>query len=336
MKTILLTGGTGYIASHTAVILQQAGYDVVLFDNLSHSCKSMVDNIAKITGTKPHFYQGDVCNTYDLDYVFNQYTIDGVIHFAALKSVPESFEKTEQYHKTNVMGTNTLLQSMSNHNVSNIVFSSSAAVYGNPEYLPIDENHPTNTINPYAETKRMAEQSIQQWGDKNSPKNKCIILRYFNPVGAHHSHTIGENFADKPTNLVSHISLNLQGKKQHIEIFGTELNTPDGSPIRDYIHIMDLAEAHLSALQNIPHSDNWIINIGTGQGHSVYEVLHSFASVTNKNIPQKPAPQRQGDPISVYADVSQAQEKLDWHSKRDLNTMVYDHVQYLNKKQHPS
>ena len=331
MKTVLLTGGTGYIASHTAVVLLQAGYNVVLFDNLATSSIDVVDKIAKITGVKAIFINGDIRNNHDLDNLFAKHAIDAVVHFAALKSVPQSFDEKDLYFDNNVGGTNTLLTAMTRHNVNTIVFSSSAAVYGEPHYLPLDENHPIAPISPYAETKVLSEQAIEKWQGENATQRNAVLLRYFNPVGAHESHILGEPHQKRPSNLVSYINLHMQGDLPSIGVCGTDWDTRDGTPIRDFIHIMDLADAHLAAVDNINSMGCAIINVGTGTGYTVKEILDAFDDILPAALVRENAPRRQGDPMAIYADVKQSAQKLKWQSKRSLHDIVRDHLGYMGR-----
>jgi len=318
---ILLTGGMGYIGSHTSVVLAEAGHEVVLYDNLCNSKHTVLDQLETITGKRPTFIEGDVRDTSKLEHALNHQKIDAVIHFAGLKAVGESVEKPIDYYENNVTGTVSLLRAMYTANIKNIVFSSSATVYGNPQYLPLDEQHPTSATNPYGRSKLQIEEVLADLS-KSDPGWSIVCLRYFNPVGAHDSGLIGEDPNDIPNNLMPYIAQVASGKLPHLNIFGDDYNTKDGTGVRDYIHVMDLAEGHKSALDFLNNHTGWhAINLGTGTGYSVLEMVQAFEQVSGKNIPYKITNRRAGDIATCYAKADKSNQQLDWRAKRDLDEM---------------
>ena len=323
---VLLTGGTGYIASHTAVVLSEAGYEVILYDNLSNSSVNVVNHIHDITGKKLPFVLGDVRDTKKLLNALQKYKIEAVIHFAGLKVVGESLVKPLEYYDNNINGTLSLLKAMEAFNISLLIFSSTANVYGEPDYLPIDEFHSTSVNNPYGRSKLYIENILSDMVNKELISACC--LRYFNPVGAHDSGLIGENCYDIPNNLMPYILKVASGKLPYLNIYGDDYNTPDGTGVRDYIHVMDLAEGHLSALQYLDkYKDDKCLfktfNLGTGKGFSVLEMLKAFEGATGQNIPFKITERRTGDIATSYANVDKALAELKWRFKRDIILMCH-------------
>lgn len=322
-KLILVTGGTGYIGSHTTVELMKEGYDVVIIDNLSNSEKSVLDGIAEITGRRPYFEQFDICDKERLDNFFKVYKkLDAIIHFAAYKAVGESVEKPLMYYQNNLNTLMNLLQGMVAHNVPNIVFSSSATVYGQPDELPVTEKAPFKPADsPYGNTKQIAEEIIRD--TVQAHKNiHAISLRYFNPIGAHPSALIGELPRGVPNNLVPFITQTAIGIREELKIFGDDYNTPDGSAIRDYINIVDLARAHVVSINRKlgkkSKSNLEIFNLGTGKGSSVFEIVKAFEKATGEKLNYSVVGRRVGDVESVYADTKYANDELGWKAKADL------------------
>lgn len=323
MAKILVTGGLGYIGSHTVVELQQNGYEVVIVDNLSNSEISVLDGIQAITGIRPHFEQLDICDEKALQDCLNKHKgIDAVIHFAASKAVGESVEKSLEYYRNNVFGLIQLLTAMRKKAIKHIIFSSSCTVYGQAEQLPIDETAPRQTAtSPYGNTKQMCEDIIRDaiisYHDFNA-----ILLRYFNPIGAHPSAKIGELPKGVPNNLVPYITQTAAGLRKELSVFGDDYNTPDGSAIRDYIYVVDLAKAHVKAMQRLlagsNKSDCEIFNLGTGNGVSVLELVKTFMEATGVNLPYKIVGRRAGDIEQVWADSSLAEKELGWTAKTPL------------------
>ena len=318
---VMLTGGMGYIGSHTATVLTEAGYEIVLYDNLSNSKSTVLDRLESITGKRLIFIEGDVRDTSKLEQILTDHRINVVIHFAGLKAVGESVEKPIDYYENNITGTISLLKAMRSANIKTLVFSSSATVYGNPQYLPLDEEHPTSATNPYGRSKLQIEEVLADLS-KSDPGWSIVCLRYFNPVGAHDSGLIGEDPNDIPNNLMPYIAQVASGKLPHLNIFGDDYNTKDGTGVRDYIHVMDLAEGHKSALDFLNNHTGWhAINLGTGTGYSVLEMVQAFEQVSGKNIPYKITNRRAGDIATCYAKVDNSNQKLNWKTKRDLDEM---------------
>jgi UDP-glucose 4-epimerase len=322
-KRILLTGGMGYIGSHTAVVLAQLGYEVFLYDNLCNAKVTVLDRLEKIVFKRLPFIKGDVRDQVKLEEVLRVYQIDAVIHFAGLKAVGESTEKPIEYYDNNLVGAISLIKAMESANVKKLVFSSSATVYGAPQYLPLDEVHPTRTTNPYGSSKLqieniLADVAMLNGNSVNHPW-RIACLRYFNPVGAHNSGLIGENPNGTPNNLMPYINFVASGKLPILNVFGGDYDTPDGTGIRDYIHVMDLAEGHKAALDFLDDNIGWhAINLGSGIGYSVLEILKTFELVTKQVVPYRICPRRIGDVSVCYAKVDKAKQKLGWRAERTL------------------
>lgn len=318
---ILLTGGTGYIGSHTAVVLAQVGHRVVLYDNLSNSTTDVCERISRIVGTPLPFVEGDVRDTDLIRKTLQKYSIDSVIHFAGLKAVGESVGMPIDYYSNNVQGTISLLQAMQALDIKTLVFSSSATVYGVPQCLPLDENHPTSATNPYGRTKLHVEEILSDVA-KSDADWRVVCLRYFNPVGAHESGLIGENPNGVPNNLMPYIAQVAMGHRSELNVFGNDYPTPDGTGIRDYIHVMDLAEGHVAALDFLKSATGWHpINLGTGHGYSVLDMAHAFEKVSGRKVPYRIASRRTGDVAECYAAPQKAGDLLNWAAKRTLDEM---------------
>lgn len=323
MSKILVTGGTGYIGSHTVVELQQAGYGVVVVDNLSNSNIEVLSGIEKITGIRPAFENIDCTDYVNMDRMFEKYPgIDGVIHFAASKAVGESVEKPLHYYRNNLLSLMNLLQLMPIHKISNLVFSSSCTVYGQPDKLPVTEDAPIKpAISPYGKTKQIGEDIIRDTVFAND-FYKAVILRYFNPIGAHPSAHIGELPSGVPNNLLPFVTQTAMGIRKQLQVFGNDYNTPDGSCIRDYIHVVDLARAHVVAVARMLNKENKepveTFNLGTGRGLSVLEVVHTFEKVNGVKVPYRIADRREGDIEQVWADPSYANEVLGWKAQETV------------------
>lgn len=324
---ILLTGGSGYIGSHTAVVLQQAGHRVFIYDNFCNSDPEVCNRLQTITGEPFTIIEGDIRDTASLQQTLGANEIDAVLHFAGLKAVGESAIIPVDYYANNVQGTISLLQAMqaASHQPKTLVFSSSATVYGDPQYLPIDESHPTDATNPYGRTKLHIEEILSDLS-RSDASWRIACLRYFNPVGAHPSGLIGENPNGLPNNLMPFVAQVAVGKLKELNVFGNDYDTPDGTGVRDYIHVMDLAEGHLAALNylNAPvqvHTGLHTFNLGTGRGYSVLEMIQAFESASGKSIPFHIAPRRAGDIASCYASTARASEQLGWRATRDLKDM---------------
>ena len=326
---ILVTGGTGYIGSHTVVELLSAGAEVVIIDNLSNSKELVIDRIEKITGKRPAFVKCDILDIAALDRVFESYPeIDSVIHFAGLKAVGESCQKPLLYYRNNITGTINLLNSMLSHGVNRIVFSSSATVYGNPKSVPISEDFPTSTTNPYGETKLMIERILKDTCAAN-PEFSACVLRYFNPIGAHESGLIGEDPKGIPNNLLPYIMKVAVGKLECLNVFGNDYPTPDGTGVRDYIHVVDLALAHINAVkytESLKGID--YINVGTGNGYSVLDIVKAFGEAWGEPIKYKISDRRPGDIAECYASTEKAYRVLGWSAVRDLKKMCEDSARW--------
>lgn len=324
-ETILVTGGTGFIGSHTVVELQQAGYNVVIIDNLSNSKADVVDGIEKITGIRPAFENVDCCDMKSMENVFNKYnSIKGIIHFAASKAVGESVQKPLLYYRNNILSLINILELMSQHGVKGIIFSSSCTVYGqpSPENLPVTENAPIRkALSPYGNTKQINEEIIQDYIHSGAPI-KSIILRYFNPIGAHPTAHIGELPNGVPMNLIPFVTQTAIGIRKQLKIFGNDYNTPDGTCIRDYIYVVDLAKAHVKAMERILEDKGTdsveIFNIGTGRGVSTLEVVEGFEKATGVKVNWEYAPRREGDIEKVWADPAKANNVLGWKAETSL------------------
>ena len=320
---ILLTGGTGYIGSHTAVVLAEAGHRPVLLDNLSNSSADVVDRLAQITGTRFPFIEGDIRDTALLRRVLADEGIAAVVHFAGLKAVGESVEQPLRYYDNNVGGTISLLQAMDETGVGTLVFSSSATVYGQPAYLPLDEVHPTGATNPYGRTKLHIEEMLAELAASGTHW-RIACLRYFNPVGAHASGLIGEDPNGIPNNLMPYIARVAGGRLPFLNVFGDDYPTPDGTGVRDYIHVMDLAEGHRAAIDFLAGSAGagWhAFNLGTGCGYSVLDMVRAFEQASGRPVPYRIAPRRPGDVAACYAKADKAADQLAWRAVRSLDDM---------------
>ena len=322
---ILVTGGAGYIGSHTVVELQNNGYDVVVVDNLSNSSKKSLDRVAKITGKAVKFYEADILDRDALNDIFEKEDIESCIHFAGLKAVGESVAKPWEYYENNIAGTLTLVDVMRKHNVKNIIFSSSATVYGDPAIIPITEECPKGTCtNPYGWTKSMLEQILMDM-QKADPEWNVILLRYFNPIGAHKSGTIGENPNGIPNNLMPYITQVAVGKLKELGVFGNDYDTPDGTGVRDYIHVVDLAVGHVKALNKIKENCGLAIyNLGTGVGYSVLDIVKNFEEATGVKIPYQIKDRRPGDIATCYSSAAKAKEELGWEAQYGIKEMCAD------------
>ncbi len=322
---ILVTGGAGYIGSHTCVELLQAGYEVVVMDNLCNSSRKALDAVEEITGKKVKFYETDMLDKAGMDKIFQAESIDAVIHFAGLKAVGESVQKPLEYYSNNISGTLTLCAAMREAGVKNIVFSSSATVYGDPAFVPITEDCPKGQItNPYGQTKGMLEQILTDI-HVSDPEWNVVLLRYFNPVGAHESGKMGEDPKGIPNNLTPYIAQVAVGKLEKLGVFGDDYDTPDGTGVRDYIHVVDLAIGHVKAIEKLKKKEGVsIYNLGTGRGYSVLEVLHAYEKACKKTIPYEIKPRRAGDIATCYADPSKAKKELGWSAVRGIEEMCAD------------
>jgi UDP-glucose 4-epimerase len=327
-----VTGGAGYIGSHTAILLIEAGYDIVIFDNFSNSSKESIKRVEKIVGKKIPLVEGDIRDRDAIREAFRNYKIDAVIHFAGLKAVGESVEKPLEYYENNICGTLNLCYVMREFECKSIVFSSSATVYGDPKSVPIREDFPVGGVtNPYGRSKLFIEEILRDLYTSDSSW-KIVILRYFNPVGAYESGDIGEDPNGVPNNLMPFISQVAVGKREYLNVFGDDYPTHDGTGVRDYIHVMDLAEGHRKALDRINSFDEVMtINLGTGKGYSVLDVLKAYEMASGREIAYKIVPRRDGDIARNYADPSYAKEILGWEAKRDLNQMCKDSWRWQSK-----
>ena len=323
--SILVTGGAGYIGSHTVVELQNAGYDVVVMDNLSNASEKSLDRVTQITGKPVKFYKADILDRESLNEIFDKEERDSCIHFAGLKAVGESVAKPWEYYNNNIAGTLTLVDVMRQHNVKNIIFSSSATVYGDPAIIPITEECPKGQCtNPYGWTKSMLEQILTDI-QKADPEWNVVLLRYFNPIGAHKSGTIGENPNGIPNNLMPYITQVAVGKLKELGIFGDDYDTPDGTGVRDYIHVVDLAKGHVKALKKIKDNSGLsIYNLGTGKGYSVLDIVNNFEAATGVHIPYVIKPRRAGDIATCYSDATKAEKELGWKAENGIKEMCED------------
>ncbi len=326
MKKVLVTGGTGYIGSHTAIELIQLGYEVVIIDNLSNSKIDILDKIETITGTRPHFEKIEMCDAIALDAFFEKNkNIDSVIHFAAVLQVAESVENPFKYYNNNLYSTINLLESMKKHQINSLVFSSSCTVYGNPDTLPVDEYAPVKkAMSPYGNTKQMGEEIIEACA--NASNINAITLRYFNPIGAHETALIGEVQHGVPHHLIPYITETASGKRACLNVFGGDYNTHDGTCVRDYIHVIDVAKAHISAIERLMNERNKnsfeVFNIGTGIGYSVLDIINAFEKTTNIKINYKIVDRRPGDVEAVYADTKLANQELGWSTIFNIEDMM--------------
>ena len=318
---ILVTGGAGYIGSHTCVELLNVGYEIVVYDNFSNSYIESINRVEKITSKKVSFIEGDIRDEISLEKAI--IGCDAVIHFAGLKAVGESVEKPLEYYDNNVHGTLCLLRVMKKNNIKKLVFSSSATVYGNPEFLPLTESHPLRTTNPYGHTKLVIEDILRALYESDNSWS-IAILRYFNPVGAHESGLIGEDPQGIPNNLMPYIAQVAIGRRESVNVFGEDYDTHDGTGVRDYIHVTDLAIGHLKALNILDKPHCTAINLGTGKGYSVLDVINAFSKASSKNINYTKGPRRAGDIASCYAEPTKAKKLLDWEAKFDLEKMCED------------
>ncbi len=323
--SILVTGGAGFIGSHTCVELLEAGYEVVVVDNLYNASRKSMDRVEQITGKKPTFYEADILDREALNQIFEKEKIDSVIHFAGLKAVGESVAKPIEYYYNNIAGTLVLCDVMRKHNVKNIVFSSSATVYGDPAFIPITEECPKGKItNPYGQTKGMLEQVLEDI-HVSDPQWNVILLRYFNPIGAHKSGLIGEDPKGIPNNLVPYVAQVAIGKLECLGVFGDDYDTPDGTGVRDYIHVVDLAKGHVAAIKKLEEKKGVLIyNLGTGKGYSVLDVVHAFEKACEKEIPYVVKPRRPGDIAACYADPAKAKAELGWEAENGIEEMCAD------------
>ena len=323
--SIFVTGGTGYIGSHTVVELLNAGYEVVVCDNLSNSSKKSLERVEQITGKSVKFYLADIRDRSAMNEIFDKEKIDSVIHFAGLKAVGESVSKPWEYYDNNITGTLTLVDVMRQHNVKNIIFSSSATVYGSPAFVPITEECPKGQCtNPYGWTKSMLEQILTDI-QKADPSWNVVLLRYFNPIGAHKSGLIGENPNGIPNNLMPYITQVAIGKRPELGVFGNDYDTHDGTGVRDYIHVVDLAKGHVKALKKLDENAGLkIYNLGTGKGYSVLDIVHNFEAATGVKIPYSIKPRRPGDIATCYSSAELAEKELGWVAENGIREMCED------------
>ena len=322
MKNILVTGGAGYIGSHTIVELLNTGYDVIVADNLVNSSRESLARVKEITNKDIAFYETDLCDMSALEVLFTEHSIDAVIHFAGLKAVGESVDKPLQYYRSNLTSTLNLLTLMQKHGVKKLVFSSSATVYGDPEMLPLVESARKHATNPYGHTKLMIEQMLEDIAHTNDDWN-ITSLRYFNPIGAHDSGTIGEDPSGIPNNLLPFVSQVAVGKREKVSVFGGDYDTPDGTGVRDYIHVVDLARGHVAALEHMKPGTS-VYNLGTGKGVSVLEIIRAFENACQKPIPYEIVVRRPGDVAACYADSSLAERELGWKAEKTLEDACID------------
>ena len=335
LKNILVTGGAGYIGSHVTITLHEEGYNPIILDNFSNSDPTVLNGLKKITGKDFELYEGDILNRTFLDEIFNKHQFHGVIHFAAKKAVGESVEKPLLYYNNNVSGLITLLEAMENHSIRHLVFSSSCTVYGQPDELPVTEDSPKKTANsPYGNTKQIGEEIIEDLV-KSGALLKSVALRYFNPIGAHFSGEIGELPLGVPNNLIPFITQTAAGIRERLTVFGDDYDTPDGTCIRDYIHVMDLADAHVKCLRylddkpEVSHFD--VINVGTGKGNTVMEAIKAFEAATGFKLNYHIGPRRQGDIEKVYAQADRSAQMLNWKARYSLKQAMKDAWNWQNK-----
>jgi len=326
--TIFVTGGAGYIGSHTCVELLQSGYDVVVYDNLSNSSAESLRRVETIAGKSLTFIEGDIRDETAVSEAMRG--CDAVIHFAGLKAVGESVAKPLEYYDNNVQGTLCLLRAMQTNGIKTLVFSSSATVYGDPEKLPLSEDHPLRTTNPYGQTKLVIEEILRDLY-KSDPSWQIMILRYFNPVGAHESGLIGEDPQGIPNNLMPFVAQVAIGRRESLSVFGGDYPTHDGTGVRDYIHVVDLSIGHLKALQALTTPQCTAINLGTGTGYSVLDVVRAFAEASEREIPYTIEPRREGDIATCYADPSTAAQAIGWSAQRNLDKMCKDAWNFQSK-----
>lgn len=331
---ILVTGGAGYIGTHTLVELLDRGHDVVVVDNYVNSHPESLDRVREITGKTFPFYEANVCDEAALDRIFDENKVDCVIHFAGLKAVGESCAKPLMYYRNNLDGMLSLISSMRKHDVKRIVFSSSATVYRSDAGMPVDEESPLGCINPYGWTKFMGEEILRDVA-KAEPDWSVVLLRYFNPIGAHESGKIGEDPNGVPNNLMPYITQTALGRLKELHVFGNDYPTPDGTGVRDYIHVVDLAEGHVAAIEYArDHTGCEAFNLGTGEGYSVLDIVHAFERVNHIKVPYEIAPRRAGDPPTVYAKVGKAETMLHWKARRSLDQMCADSWRWQTQNPH--
>jgi UDP-glucose 4-epimerase len=324
LTTILLTGATGYIASHTWLALWQAGFDVVGVDDFRNSSPHVLERLAGLGGRTPVFERADVCDAAAMAGVFARHRIAATVHFAALKAVGESVAQPLAYFRNNIDGLLTVCETMRAHSVGRFVFSSSATVYGEPQQLPLTEDAPLNATSPYGHTKLMGEQILAALG-ASDPAWQTAVLRYFNPVGAHDSGRIGEDPRGTPNNLMPYVSQVAVGRREKLSVWGQDYDTPDGTGVRDYIHVVDLAEGHVAALRRLlGHPGSFTVNLGTGRGHSVLEVVAAFAAASGRTVAYDIQPRRPGDVAACWADPARARDLLGWQARLDLSRMCAD------------
>jgi UDP-glucose 4-epimerase len=321
---ILVTGGVGYIGSHICVELLNAGHQIVVFDNLANSNLKALRRVEKICGAPVNFRQGDLKDAAAVQKLLKDYPISSVIHLAGLKAVGESVREPLSYFENNVTGSLNLFSAMKKAGVKRLVFSSSATVYGNPQFLPLTEDHPLSVVNPYGRTKLMVEDILRDEFEASADWT-IAVLRYFNPVGAHESGCIGEDPQGTPGNLVPFVARVAIGREKHVNVFGNDYATADGTGVRDYVHVVDLAKGHLSALNKLSGPQFLVVNLGTGRGHSVLEVIKAFEQASGRDVPYMFKSRRAGDVATCYADVTRAEAMLGWKPERDLETMCADH-----------
>jgi UDP-glucose 4-epimerase len=331
MMKILVTGGAGYIASHTNIELLNSGYEVVAVDNLSNSCMESIMRVEKLKGKKIHFYRADILDKQAMQSIFDQEKIDAVIHFAGLKAVGESCSIPLTYFRNNLSGTINLLEVMQEFGVNNFVFSSSATVYGEPERVPVTEDFPLSATNPYGRTKLMIEEMLGDLYQSDSSWN-IAILRYFNPIGAHESGEIGEDPNGIPNNLVPYVAKVAAGVLEKINVFGNDYDTPDGTGIRDYIHVVDLAVGHIKAIEKLSDNPGLVVyNLGTGVGYSVMEIINNYEKACHKKLPYVVTARRPGDIAISYADPSKALRELHWKAEKGIEQMCEDSYRWQSK-----
>ena len=331
---ILVTGGAGYIGTHTLVELLNRGHDVVVVDNYVNSHPESLDRVREITGKTFPFYEATVCDEAALDRIFDENKVDCVIHFAGLKAVGESCAKPLMYYRNNLDGMLSLISSMRKHDVKRFVFSSSATVYRSDAGMPVDEESPLGCINPYGWTKFMGEEILRDVA-KAEPDWSVVLLRYFNPIGAHESGKIGEDPNGVPNNLMPYITQTALGRLKELHVFGNDYPTPDGTGVRDYIHVVDLAEGHVAAIEYArDHTGCEAFNLGTGEGYSVLDIVHAFERVNHVKVPYEIAPRRAGDPPTVFAKVGKAERLLHWKAKRTLDQMCADSWRWQTQNPH--
>jgi len=328
---VLVTGGAGYIGSHTCIELLNADHEVVVVDNLSNSYLESIRRVQLLANKTLTFCQQDICDGPALEKIFEDHAIDAVIHFAGLKSVGESVSQPGRYYYNNVQGTLVLCEQMAKAQVFNIVFSSSATVYGDPATVPITESFPLSATNPYGRSKLMVEEILRDF-HRSDDRWNTILLRYFNPAGAHHTGLIGEDPNGIPNNLMPYISQVAVGKLNELSVFGSDYNTPDGTGVRDYIHVVDLAQGHVKALEKLSEQPGAVAyNLGTGRGYSVLEMIAAFERASGRSVPYQLVARRPGDIASCYADVALAQEQLGWSASRDIAEMCADSWRWQEK-----